>query len=79
MRFPDFFTTRQSFEIFSTYFRVPLDIKQQNLKSKYFVDVIENSFLFDFHSFHLLLDQFLNSSYNQKMKTLCFIYVYYPL
>ena len=31
-----------------TYFRVPLDIKQQYLKSQYFVDVIENSFLFDF-------------------------------
>ena len=30
------------------YFRVPLDIKQQYLKSQYFVDVIENSFLFDF-------------------------------
>ena len=52
-----FFTTGQSFEILSvkttkkailTYFRVPLDIKQQYLKSKYFVDVIENSFLFDF-------------------------------
>ena len=53
-----FFTTGQSFEILSikttkkailTYFRVPLDIKQQYLKSKYFVDVIKNSFLFDFH------------------------------
>ena len=52
-----FFTTRQCFEILSvkmtkkailTYFRVPLDIKQQYLKSKYFVNVIENSFLFDF-------------------------------
>ena len=47
-----FFTTRQSFEILSikttkkpilTYFRVPLNIKQQ-----YFVDAIENGFLFDF-------------------------------
>ena len=52
-----FFTTRQGFEILSvkttkntilTYFRVPSDIKQQYLKSKYFVDVIKNSFLFDF-------------------------------
>ena len=52
-----FYNTRQSFEILSikttknailTYFRIPLDIKQQYLKSKYFVDVIENSFLFDF-------------------------------
>ena len=48
-----FFTTGQNFEILSvkttkkgilTYFRVPLDIK----KSIYFVDEIENSFLFDF-------------------------------
>ena len=47
-----FFTTVQRFEILSvkttknailTYFRVPLDINQQ-----YFVDGIENSFLFDF-------------------------------
>ena len=47
-----FFTTRQSFEILSakmmkrailTYIRVPFNIKQQYLKSKYFVDVIENS------------------------------------
>ena len=54
---PRFFTTRQSFEISSVkttknailaYFRIPLDIKQQYLKSKYFIDVIENSFLFDF-------------------------------
>ena len=52
-----FFTTGQSFEILSvkmtkkailTYFRVSLYIKQKYLKSKYFVDVIENSFLFDF-------------------------------
>ena len=52
-----FFTTRQSFEILLvkttknttlTYFQVLLDIKQQYLKFKYFVDVIENSFLFDF-------------------------------
>ena len=52
-----FFTTRQSFEILSvittkkailTYFRVPLDIKQQYLKSKYFIDVVEISFFFDF-------------------------------
>ena len=52
-----FFTTRHSFEILSvkttnnailTNFRIPLDIKQQNLKSKYFADVIENRFLFDF-------------------------------
>ena len=52
-----FFTTGQSFEILSikstkmailTYFRVSLDIKQQYMKSKYFVDIIENSFLFDF-------------------------------
>ena len=51
------FFTCQSFEILSvkttknailSYFRVPLDIKQQYLKSKYFVDVIENSFIFDF-------------------------------
>ena len=51
------FTTHQSFEILSvkitnkaslTYSRVPLNIKQQYLKSKYLVDVIENSFLFDF-------------------------------
>ena len=27
-----------------TYFRAPLDIKQQYLKSKYFVDLIENDF-----------------------------------
>ena len=31
-----------------TYFRVPLDIKQQYLKSKYFINVMDNSFLFDF-------------------------------
>ena len=52
-----FFTTGQSFEILLvkttkkailTYLRVPLDIKQKYLKSKYFVDVIEKSFLFDF-------------------------------
>ena len=52
-----FFTTTQSLEILSvktakkailTYFRVPLDIKQHYLKSKYFVDVIENSHVFDF-------------------------------
>ena len=52
-----FFTTGQSFEILSVkstkkailiYFRVPLDIKKKYLKSKYLVDVIENSFLFDF-------------------------------
>ena len=52
-----FFTTGQSFEILSVkttknailnYFRVPLHIKQQFWKSKYFVDVIEISFLFDF-------------------------------
>ena len=58
-QFPDFFTTAQSFEILSvkttkkailSYFRVPLDIQQQYLKSKYFFDVLENSFLFDFHS-----------------------------
>ena len=51
------FTTRQSFEILSvkmtkqailTYFQVPLNIKHQYLKSKYFFDAIENSFLFDF-------------------------------
>ena len=56
MQFPDFLQ-HVSFEILSvkktkkailTYFRVPLDIKQQYLKSKYFIDVIENSFLFDF-------------------------------
>ena len=29
-----------------TYFRVRLNIKQQYLKSKYFVDVIENIFFF---------------------------------
>ena len=61
-----FFTTRQSFEILSvkttknaisTYFRVPLNIKQQLLKSKYFVDVIENNFLFDFQITTLLLVQ----------------------
>ena len=49
-----FFTTGQSFEILSvkkailTYFRVLLDMKQQYLKSKYFFDVIENNFLFEF-------------------------------
>ena len=52
-----FFTPSKSFEILSvkttkkailTYFRVPLDIKQQYLQSKYFVGVIENSFLFNF-------------------------------
>ena len=52
-----FFTTGQSFEILSvkitkkailSHFRVPLDIKQQYLKSKYFIDVIENNFPFDF-------------------------------
>ena len=52
-----FFTARHSFEILSvkkmkkailTHFRVTLDMKQQYLKSKYFVEVIENSFLFDF-------------------------------
>ena len=51
------YTTRQSFEKLSvkttknailTYFRVPLDIKKQYLKSKYCVVVIENSFLLDF-------------------------------
>ena len=67
-----FFTTRQSFAILSvkttkkailTYFRVPLDIKQQYLKSKYFVDVIENSFLFDFQiTTYFSLNY--NSSYN---------------
>ena len=31
-----------------TYFRDPLDMKQQYLKSKYFVHLIQNSFLFDF-------------------------------
>ena len=50
---PRFFTTRQSFEILSvkmtkklilTYFRLPSNIRQQYLKSKYFV----GSFLFDF-------------------------------
>ena len=52
-----FFTTGQSMEILSVkttkkailaYVRVLLNIKQQYLKSKYFVYVIENSFLFDF-------------------------------
>ena len=52
-----FFTTGKSFEILSvkmtkkaslTYFRVPLDIEQQYLKSKYFIGVIENMSLFDF-------------------------------
>ena len=52
-----FFTTGQSFEIMSvkttkktilTYFRIPLDIKQQYLQSKYFGEVIENILLFDF-------------------------------
>ena len=52
-----FFTTHQSFEILSvkktkkvilTCFRGPLNIKQLYLKSKYFFDLIENSFLFDF-------------------------------
>ena len=52
-----FFTTGQSFEVLSVkktkkailaHFQVPLDIKQQYLKSKYFIGVIENSFLFDF-------------------------------
>ena len=60
-----FFTTGQSFEILLfkttknailTYFLVfPFDIKQQYLKSKYFVGVIENSFLFDFQSFSFLV------------------------
>ena len=54
-----FFKTAPSFEILSvkstkkdilTYFRVPIDIKQQYLKLIYFVDVIENSFLFDFQT-----------------------------
>ena len=31
-----------------TYFRIPLDIKQQYFKSTYFGDVIDNSFIFDF-------------------------------
>ena len=52
-----FFTTVLSFEILSvktskkailTYFRVLSDIKQEYLKSNYFVVVIENSFHFDF-------------------------------
>ena len=52
-----FFTTGQRFEILSvktakrailTYYQAPLDIKQQYLKSKHFIDVIENSSLFDF-------------------------------
>ena len=50
-----FFTTE--FEILSvkitknailTYFRAPFNIKQQYLKSKYFLGVIVNSILFDF-------------------------------
>ena len=68
-----FFTTLQSFDILSvkmtkmailTYFQVPLNIKQQYLKSQYFVDVIENSFLFDL---------------TKKLIPYVFIYVYYPL
>ena len=39
-------TTKKA--ILTNYFRVLLVIKQQYLKSKYFIDVIENSFLFDF-------------------------------
>ena len=49
-----FFTTRQILSVkmtktaILTYIRAPLNIKQQYLKSKYFVDVIENRCLFDF-------------------------------
>ena len=49
-----FFTTHQSFEISAkmtknailTYFRVSLNIKQQYLKSKYFVDITASSLIF---------------------------------
>ena len=72
-----YFITRQSFEILSakmtkkailTYFRVPLIIKQQYLKSKYFIDEIENSFLFDFQSTTCFYFSILNSISSNKLK-----------
>ena len=62
-----FFTPRQSFEILSakitnkailTLFRVPLNIKHQYLKSKYFVDVPNRKQLpLWFSNYHLIVAQ----------------------
>ena len=80
-----FFTTGQRFEILSvkttkrailTYFRVPLDIKQQYLKSKYFIDVLENSFLFD-SKLPLVFSSIKTRVITKKLRPYLFIHVYF--
>ena len=61
-----------------TYFLVPLDIKQQYLKLKYFVDVIENSFLFDFQ-ITTCFSSIRTRVITKKLRSYVFISVYYSL
>ena len=82
-----FFTTCQNFAILSVkmtkkanlaYFRVPLNIKQQYLKSKYFIDLVENSFLLIF-KLPLIFNSIRTRVITKKLRPCVFIYAYYRL
>ena len=79
-----FFTTRQSLEIFSVkmtkkailnYFRVPLNIKKQYFKYKYFIGPIENGFLFDFQ-ITTCFSSIRTRAITKKLRPYVFTYVY---